>query len=489
MNPVEKALKAGHVHHVEGRLEAAETSYREALRLEPGQADALHLLGLVLLSRKCLQEAGSLLLRCVELHPSFAAAWNSLGSCRREAGDLEGAEQAHRRALALNPADPEALNNLGIVLKARLRMAEALAAYEQALRLKPDFPEALNNLGSAYNTLCRYDEAIDCYRRALALKPDYAKAHFNESAARLVRGEWRLGWVKYEFRWASVQRGSLRPFKQPFWRGDSPIEGKTILLHAEQGLGDTLQFSRFVPTLVSRGAKVVLEVQSPLGDLCRHSYPEASQVLTQGEALPDFDLHCPLMSLPFALRLEESGIPRRIPYLSASAQSIETWNTRLGPRRLPRVGFAWAGNCKNSDDRNRSLSLDDFRPLLACPGFQFVCLQKDRSPADAAALAQLPGVLDPTRELGSFLDTAALVSNLDLVLTVDTSVAHLTGALGVPVWILLQFSPDWRWLLARNDSPWYPSARLFRQPALGDWAGALAGLRQALLDFRPDQKA
>jgi Flp pilus assembly protein TadD len=481
MHTIAKDLKEGHAQHLAGRLDLAEACYRRVLAREPDNCDALNLLGIACVNTERAAEGVAMLERCTKLYPKIGGIWNNLGTGYRALGRLEEAVEAHRKAIALEPGDADTWNNLGIVLKALLRIDEALEAYGEALRLKPDFPKALNNLGAIYATVLRFDEAIAFYRKALALKPDYISAHFNESAAQLVQGNYKIGWLKYEFRWASVQKKSQRGFKQPFWRGDFDLTGKTLLLHAEQGLGDTLQFSRYLPLVAKKAAAVYLEVQAPLKALCEASYPEARAVLAQGEPLPAFDAHCPLLSLPFAFKTELSSIPATIPYLRGPQEKLAFWAQRLGVKNRPRVAFVWAGNCKNTDDRNRSLALEQVAPLMSAGDFDSYILQKDRSTEDGAKLAKMQGVTDLGPQLDSFLDTAAALRQMDLLVTVDTSVAHLAGALGVPAWVMVQYSPDWRWLLKRDDSPWYPSGmRLFRQPALGDWAGVIGAVGSEL---------
>jgi len=296
----------------------------------------------------------------------------------------------------------------------------------------------------------------------------------------LVSGDLRAGWPQCEYRWRIAGSVPTRVLPAPVWRGDAPLEGKTILLHAEQGLGDTLQFLRYVPLVAARGAEICLEVQPSLLPLLA-GYPGTASVLARGETLPPVDFHCPLLSLPLAFSTGLDSIPAPVPYLHAPGDRVARWRELTGPARGPRVGLVWAGNPGHANDRNRSIPFTLFRPICApLAGVQFFNLKIEASQADAVALAGTPGIVDHSAMVRDFADTAALVAQMDLVISVDTSVAHLAGALGKPVWLLLPFSPDWRWLLDRDDSPWYPSMRLIRQTRIGEWNAVLNRVRREL---------
>jgi len=386
------------------------------------------------------------------------------------------------RGQLLQPDLAEVLSNRGITLHELNRYDEALASYDRALVLQPDYATALNNRGINLYDLKRYDEALASYQRALALRPDYAEAHWNEALLRLLTGDYSHGWAKYEWRWKKESMAPVkRNFPQPVWLGGDAIDGKTILLHSEQGFGDTIQFCRYVPLVAARGAHVILEVERPLQQLMT-TLAGATQVIAKGDPLPDFEVHCPLLSLPLAFGTRVETIPSGPPYLRAPAQSLMNWDTRLAPQRRPRIGLAWSGNAAHQSDRQRSISLRTLLPLLDT-GATFVSVQKDVNAADAGVLTERGDILHFGDALGDFSDTAALISNLDLVISVDTSVAHLAGALGKPVWVLLAYAPDWRWLLDRDDSPWYPTARLFRQDASRAWDGVIVRVQQALRLF------
>ena len=325
----------------------------------------------------------------------------------------------------------------------------------------------------------RLDDAVVCLRRAVELKPDFADAHGNLAIALLARGDWTEGWAEYEWRWQTPPMiMARREFAQPRWHGEAG-SGQTLLVHAEQGLGNSLQFCRYAPLAAERGLRVVVEVQKPLARLLG-SLPAIQGVVARGEALPHFDLHCPMLSLPRAFGTTTATIPGAPSYLHADSAKVAAWWTRLAalPRRGPRIGLAWAGSSKLRSDSRRSLAPDRLAPLFERPGAHFFSLQKD-GPAAPTALP----LTDFMNEMEDFADTAALVANLDLVISVDTAVAHLAAAIGKPVWMLDRFDPDWRWLAGRHGSPWYPTLRLYRQPRPGDWDGVVAAVAHDLISL------
>jgi hypothetical protein len=389
------------------------------------------------------------------------------------------------RALALRPDHADALNNRGNTLDALDRLEEALASFDQAVLLKPGYAEAWNNRGNTLRRLNRLSDALASADRAVALSPDYADAHWNRGLTLLLGGDLVPGWAEYEWRFTIPSLGHQpRPFTHGStrWRGEQDLAGKTILVYAEQGLGDTIQFCRYTSLLAARGARVVLEVQRPLRNLLA-GLTGVEDLLTVGEQLPAFDLYCPLLSLPMAFKTDISTIPAPHRYLAADSAGVQLWRGRLAGFRNEsisrRVGLVWAGNPNLGQDRHRSIPLESLL-CISRPGVQFCSLQKELRAGDREILAEHPEVLHFGDELGDFSDTAALIENLDLVISVDTAVAHLAGALGKPVWILHRVSPDFRWLLGREDSPWYPSARLFRQTRSGEWADVVDELSSAL---------
>jgi tetratricopeptide (TPR) repeat protein len=464
------------------RFGEALASYDRALAVRLDFAEAFSDRGNALRELKRFDEALASYDRALALRPNFVEALYDRGNALRELKRFDEALASYDRALALRPNFVDALHNRGMPLCELKRFDEALASYDRALALRPDLVDALYNRGVTLLELKRFDEALASYDRALALRPDYAEAHFNEAFCRLMIGDFDRGWKKYEWRWETGnQRHIRRGFKQPLWLGQEEIAGKTILLHAEQGFGDTLQFCRYVPLVAARDARVVLEVQKSLQELMG-SLAGVAHIISKGDPLPDFDLQCPFLSLPLAFGTRLETIPSAVPYLRASPQALNNWEGRLGPRDRPRIGLVWSGNPMNTRDHNRSIGFSSFLSLLDINA-TFISLQKDVSAADAVLLNDRSDLLHFGDELRSFADTAALIANLDLVITVETSVAHLAGALAKPVWVLLPFIPDWRWHLDRDDSPWYPTARLFRQDATRAWDNVIARVHDALHDF------
>jgi tetratricopeptide (TPR) repeat protein len=393
----------------------------------------------------------------------------------------EEALAAYEAVLAQAPDDIGALNECG-GLHARLgRPDAALAFYQRAFDRSPKSATLLINKGTALCALTRYHEALASFCAATAIEPDRAEAHYNAGLVRLRLGDFENGWRDYEWRWRKADwADKRRNFAAPLWLGTELVERKTILLHAEQGFGDTIQFARYVPLVARRGATVVLECQPELKSLLR-DIGGAAQVIARGEVLPAFDRHCPLLSLPLAFAGEAAPAPAGVPYLRPQPERAAKWRERLPANGRLRVGVCWAGNSAHLNDRNRSIPLERFAALFTVPEVDFVSLQKDVGEAQAAILHER-GVVQLGREFADFADTAAVVAMLDLVISVDTSVAHLAGAMGKAVALLLPFAPDWRWMLDRTDTPWYPTARLYRQAVIGDWDGPLARLCQELSD-------
>jgi tetratricopeptide (TPR) repeat protein len=498
------------------RFDEALASYDRALAVRPDYAGALNNRGNVLRELKRFDEALASYDRALALQPDHAGALNNRANTLRELKRFDEALASYARALAVRPDHAEALYNRGITLHELKRFEEALASYDGALAVRPDHAEALDNRGNTLHELKRFDEALASYDRALALKPDhagalynrgvmlhelkrldealasydhaiavrpdYADAHFNKSVLQLLKGDFAAGWQGYEWRRRKHEYLTVlkSDFAQPLWLGQTAIAGKTILLHSEQGFGDTIQFCRYAPLVAGRGARVLLEVPPPLKDLMA-GLAGVEQVISARDKLPCFELHCPLLSLPLAFRTSLETIPAQTPYLFASAAKTGAWRARLGARNKPRVGLVWAGDPRKQlpnahrIDRMRSLEFDQLAPILRITECEFYSLQKGEH-----ALAQLRNsslrqrVVDCANDLRDFSDTAALMDNLDLVIAVDTSVAHLAGALGKPFWLLNRYSTCWRWLVDRDDSPWYPTARLFRQNVLGDWSGVIS---------------
>lgn len=472
--------------HQRGDLEGAEVRYRQVLGLQPGHADALHHLGLIAYAAGMLDEASSHIGESLRRKPANAAAHANLALVHHARGDYAGALAECDAALRLQRQFPEAHYNRGNALRELGRLEDAIASYERALRLRPDFVGPLVNRARTLRDLGRFDAALAGNARALTLAPELAEAHLNQAMIHLLRGDFEKGLPEFEWRWRDAQLAAARrDFPVPQWRGDTDPAGHTVLVHAEQGLGDTLQFARYAPLLAARGARVLLEVQPPLRDLLR-TLPGEVEVIARGDTLPPMDLHCPLLSLPLAFGTRLGSIPAPVGYLKADRARVAQWQARLGPAAGPRVGLVWSGNPDHNNDRNRSVPLAALGPIFR-PGLEFVSLQPAIRASDEAALQSGQVALrDFGDQLQDFADTAALASCLDLVIAVDTAGAHLAGALGRPLWLLLPWLPDWRWLLDRDDSPWYPTARLFRQPRAGDWASVISAVVSALDGLRPD---
>ncbi|HEY3948484.1 tetratricopeptide repeat protein [Phenylobacterium sp.] len=470
-----------------GRPGEALESFDRALTLRPGYAEAWAGRGNVLSGMGRHAEALESFDRALAARPDFAEALANRAAPLRSLDRAGEALADAERALALRPDHAEAHVARGGALYDLRRLDEALASYDRALALEPQRPEVHDNRAVVLHELRRLDEAMAGYDRAIALRPTFAEAQHHQAMCRLMLGDFAAGWAQYEWRWATEQLGWDRsPSPAPVWLGEGEVVGRRVLVRAEQGLGDTLQFCRYVRDLAARGAAVTLAVQPGLERLLAR-LEGVVQAPVRGAPLPPHDLQVPLMSLPLALG---AGAPGGQPYLSADRDAAAAWAARLADAPGLRVGLCWAGGVRPGQfvadriDRRRSLPLEAFAPLADIPGLTLYSLQKG---PPAARLADLqgagwagPAIVDPTGELADFADTAALVAALDLVITCDTAVAHLAGALGRPVWVLNRFDACWRWLDGRDDSPWYETARLFRQPTPGDWDSVIARVREAL---------
>jgi tetratricopeptide (TPR) repeat protein len=480
----------GDVLHELKRFGEALASCERALALRADVAEVHAIRGNALFGLQHYEEALGSYDRALALRPAMAEAYYNRGNALHELRRFDTALASYDRALALRPDYAEAHYNRGNALHLLQRFDAALASYESALALRPAYVEAIANRGATLHDLKRYHEALASYQSAVTLRPDFADAHYNDGICRLLLGDFDRGWRKHEWRWETAQlRNAKRNFAQPLWLGSQEIDGKTILLHAEQGLGDTIQFCRYAPLLAARGAQVILEVQKPLRDLMK-TLGAAMQIVVRGDSLPKFDLHCPLLSLPLACATRLETIPSAMPYLAARDSQTRAWRERLGRHERPRIGLVWAGNPRkelpgaNRIDSQRSIVVDQLAPLFQLTGCDFFSLQKgDDAVRTLRASPLRDAIVDWTDDLHDFSDTAALIENLDLVISVDTSVAHLAGALGKPFWLLNRYNTCWRWLADRDDSPWYPTARLFRQDATRQWPAVIARVTAALHDY------
>ena len=459
-------------------------SVDKALQIAPGHPDALNNRGNVLMEMKRPAEAVAAFDALLAQQPRHLVARINRGNALAASGQPEKAVADYDEALKLAPGHPLALYNRGNALRDLGREREAIESYDHALAAVPQHAGALRNRGLALAALNRHEDAVASYAKAIAINPDDADAHFDASLSLLTLGDYPRGFAEYEWRWKRAGMNAKPRFRQPLWLGETPLGNRTILLHAEQGLGDTIQFVRYATLLARAGAKVILEVQPELKQLLA-PIDGVSGVFARGETLPAFDVHCPLMSLPLALKTTPSNIPAETPYLRASEASIAKWRLRLDALAPPRIAIAWSGRATHVNDRNRSLTLAALEPLLAVPNVRFVSIQRELRPADAERLAAErlaadPRVLHLGGELDDFSDTAAVLALSDLTICVDTSVAHLAGALGRPVWALIPFQPDWRWGLTGAQTPWYPGVELWRQTEPGDWRNVINQMTEKL---------
>jgi tetratricopeptide (TPR) repeat protein len=498
----------------DGDLDKAERLCGGILEHRPEDFEALHLLGMVNLQRRRMVEALRLLAAALKANPDSPDAMSNLALALHTVGRYEEATLWYRHALAIAPDHPEILYNFGNACLELGRFAEArsrydaalaiapahagalvnrgnallrlneveaaLASYEAALAVMPGHPQILTNRGHTLRRLGRPVEALAQFDEAIAAAPEFAEARFEAGMTQLSLGDFENGWKAYEWRWKTgAFSRQLRSFREPQWDGGS-VAGKTILLHAEQGFGDTIQLIRYAPLLKQVGANVICEVQPELQPLL--SQLEDISVIAAGAPLPAFDLHCPLFSLPFAFKTQLETIPAGVPYLAGSAERQAYWRSRL-PQGRPRAGFVWSGSASHRSDASRSIALAHLSALFQDPPLSCVSLQTELRSADKDALADLPDLSHVGGDVRDFIDTAAIISLLDIVVSVDTVAAHLAGAMGKSVIILLPHVADFRWMREREDTPWYPTAKLFRQPVHGDWDSVIARLRNELRRF------
>jgi Tfp pilus assembly protein PilF len=507
---IPQVMQEAVAHHEAGRLSEAEKIYRQVLAEQPNYADALHLLGVIASQTRHYDVAIKLISQAIRADPVQSAFYANLGVALAENKQPREAMRAYRRAIELNPDYPQAHNNLGNVLfglglneeaatcidralalrpdyaEAHFNLAKvqeslghrerAVELYRRGLRLRPAWREGENNLANVLCSLGRFDEAAEVFKGALARLPENPLAHWNVALMHLRKGDFKSGLPEYEWRHRVPELG-LAPFNDaaPLWVGGD-LMGRRILLHAEQGLGDTIQFIRYVPLVAARGGKVIVAVQRDLIDLLRQ-VDSAAEWVAMDQPMPEHDVHCPLPSLMLAMGTELASVPRAARYLSADPALKGKWQARLATETRRKVGLVWAGGPKHPHDKLRSMQLEQLA-ALAHDRVALFSLQKGDA-ARQVASAQVP-LTDWSGELNTWSDTAALVACMDIVVTVDTAVAHLAGAMGKPVWMLLPFVPDWRWMLGRGDSPWYPTMRLFRQRRTADWTEPVAELAEAL---------
>jgi tetratricopeptide (TPR) repeat protein len=513
-------FQRGNVLRALGQQEQALESYREALKLRPDYAEAHYNCGVLLERSQHPTAALACYDQAIAISPEFHMAHYNRAGVLKEMKQLDAALAAYDRAIAAKADYADAHANRAVVLQELKRRDEALAGYNQAIALRPENMKYLLNRASLLQERMEWDAALaDCdrvinqeprhaeayferarllvqigrveaalddYSRCIAIKSDFPEAQYNRSLALLLSGDYENGWPSYEWRWLNAHKlamGGQRRFNQPLWLGKEPLAGKTLLVYTEQGLGDAIQFCRFIKPVTQLGANVFLEAQAHLAPLLS-GLEGVSGVIVEGSALPRFDYHCPIMSLPMALKTTLQTIPAAAGYLSSDPAKVGEWRARLGERSRPRIGLVWSGNPNQGNDHNRSFPLARLIPHLPRE-LDYFCLQKDIRPADQETLAANAWISRFDRELLDFSETAAFCECLDLVISVCTSIAHLSGALGKPTWVLLPFDADWRWLIDRTDSPWYSSAKLYRQRAIGDWNAVFARVSADLREEFP----
>ena len=459
-----------------GRKAEAIASLRRALEIQPTHSEACYNLANILLTDKKYDEAEALYKRALAVNPEYADALCNLGTVYRVQNKLDEAVDCFRKALKLTPDNPDLCCNLGDALHVRGDLEEAVRWYMRTVELNPDHPKVLNCLCNAHFDLGNLPESVAWCDRALAQRPDFGDALMNRCLLQLLQGDYANGWRNYEVRWSVY---TPRAFKEPLWQGQ-PLNGARILLYAEQGLGDSLQFLRYVPLVQAAGGRVLLDLPGNLRRLAAQ-IPGLAGLYTTGETLPPFDFRCPLLSLPLAFGTTVESIPARVPYLAPPQEALTKAAAQAWPAEELRVGLVWAGNPTHPKNRTRNVPLDQLASLFDLENVHFYSLQIGEPAAELAARKTKVISLAPAIE--DMADTAALMTFLDLVISVDTSMAHLAGALGRPLWVLVPKVPDWRWLLEREDSPWYPSARLVRQTVQCDWGQVIERLRTDLIQL------
>lgn len=553
MSAIQHELESAVAYHRMGQLQEAEAIYRRVVSHAPGDADALHFLGVLLVQKGDLRsgidcmiraiginprsadyhrnlgrayagcglmlEAANALRTSAALQPGSSETWNMLGEAMHGLQQSEEAKRAFRSALQICPGDIRALNNLANVLRQCGELDSAIASYREALRTEPNHADILQNLGNVLREANRSDEAVPLFKRLVELQPGSTTAHgelggvlrdtgaFDESIrsfrsaieiepanatahaglamSLLSRGDLPEGFAEYEWRWQIPPLAPVKPvLAQPLWDG-TPLAGKRILLHAEQGFGDSIQFARFIPLVGALGGRVIVAAPPELKRLLK-SLSGIETIIARGEPIPSFEVHCPFMTLPLLLRTSIDSLPNNVPYLRAESSLAQNWRGRVLSAAAGRaaVGVAWTGNASYIYNRRRCTAQDQLlSPLLDCDRICGFSLQKSPA-ADAPHDSRL---IDWTRDLHDFADTAAIIDALDLTITVDTAVAHLAGAMGKPVWVLLDAAPDWRWMRERSDSPWYPTMRIFRQRKGGDWKGLISHVAEELRNLHANR--
>lgn len=520
-----------------GRLEEAYDAYNQAIVLNNDYAEAYYNRGILHERFERFQEALADYRRAVELKPHYAKAHNNQGNILKKLGENKEALLSYANAIKANPQHAEAYYNRGVIFKEECNYPEALICYQQAIALNSQYMEAYNNCGNVLIQLRRFEDALLHFQKAIQLNQNYAYAYngqgnalmelkrfddallsyenaillnssskanqaentlpnqkkrtpdadladpyWNKAMLKILLGECEEGWKLYEYRrHRSGQKESYPDYDQPLWIGQETIKDKVLYIYPEQGLGDFIQFCRYIPLAEQLGAKIVLKTPAALHSIIKAMELKA-RLADKDEKVTSFDFHCPIMSLPLAFKTTLDSVPNTAPYLHADNAKKLYWKEKFANETRLKVGLVWSGSKDHKKDHDRSLRLEQLTPLLDLP-VAFYSLQKEVREEDQATLSRLDQIQEYAEELNDFSDTAALVDNLDLIISVDTSVAHLAGAMAKDVWIMISYLPDYRWMLDRDDSPWYPTATLFRQPAIGDWESVIGNVKQALQEW------
>ena len=463
------------------RFDQALESYAIAISIQPDMVEALNNRGIALHEFGKFEEAMASYDEAIRLKPDYAEAYCNRGITLQALMQVEAAIECFEMAIHLRPDYAKAYNNLGKIFQGLKQFERAMFYIDKALSLEPHFEDAMYNKASLFFLQNKLDSAIELFDKVIDSKPNYSNAWWNKSLALLAKGNLDFGWPLFEWRYLAVQGLRKRLFNQPRWSGAEPLIDKVILLYSEQGLGDTIQFCRYTKLVANLGARVILEVPKPLTTLL-NNLDGVFQLVEQGGDLPEFDYHCSLMSLPLAFNTNLESIPPPILFIQSLQSKVDLWQKRLGKKIKPRIGLVWSGNPEHKNDQNRSVSLTEWIPWLP-DGYEYISLQKLLSSKDRIILDENPSIISFANDLNDFVDTSGLVECLDLVISIDTSVAHLSGSLGKQTWVLLPFAPDWRWMLERTDSPWYPTIKLYRQPVMDDWTSVFKKIRMDLLEM------
>jgi FKBP-type peptidyl-prolyl cis-trans isomerase 2/TolA-binding protein len=459
-------------------FEEAISNLMYAINFNPFHALSYYHLGVIYQELGQIKKATNLYERALQIDPTLSSAYFNLGVIHQDKEEYDFAIERYKKALEYSPENFGAYNNLGLCYLENENLDDAMASFQKSIELKPDFAEAYSNIGNVYHNKLMLDEAINMYKKAIDIDPNYTDAHWNLAISYLLKGELEQGWKEYEWRWKTDE--FHRPsFPKPIWNGE-PIHGKKLLIITEQGLGDALQFLRYIPLIYKKGVKIIFTCSEELIPLIKN-HEEISEIIPRNSIVPEFDYYCSLLSLPLIFNTTINNIPQNIPYINATKKSIKYWHNKLSNNQNKmKIGIVWAGNPKHKMDKKRSIPLKTYYPLFDLKGVAFYSLQKGKGSEQVDDESKKMGLIDLTNEINDFSDTAGFIMNLDLVITVDTAVAHLAGALGRPVWVLIPYIPDWRWMLNREDSPWYPTMRLFRQSSRGDWETVVIKIRQEL---------